>query len=283
MSVPGQTRMQDASPCVCLSPYRSSIKRPPSVVGVRACCHVWECSAGEGASLLSKPHHISGKIPYREEEPPTDWRDRYLRILQSPGLATHNPHHITLFCTKNTTAFKTACAIQNCFHLSDSHSSYHPVLPFPITFLSPSYHLPPLWHYSRSWVSISCIHPPANPHHTLTWKHQDTVKTRPAVPSNCWNTQAGYKLVVAGLWGGRHSQSSTPQRWTKETPSVFCLWYFSGLDNTITDGVISWVLLHVMLIYTLQFIAIHYWWRPKAEIDWKMIGHFHGRYTHSGF
>lgn len=72
MSVPGQTRMQDASPCVCLSLCRSSIQGPSSVFGVRACCHVWECSAGQGASLLSKPHHVSGEIPYREEEPPTD-------------------------------------------------------------------------------------------------------------------------------------------------------------------------------------------------------------------
>lgn len=202
MSVPGQTRMQDASPCGCLSLCRSSIQGPSSVFGVRACCHVWECSAGQGASLLSKPHHVSGEIPYREEEPPTDWRGWYLQILQSPGLATHNPHHIALFCTKNKTAFRTACAVQNRFHLSGSHSSYHPVLPFPITFST----LLPLWHYSRSWVWVSCIHPPENPYQTLTWKHQDTEKQS----LQCPPIAGMHRLAVSLEWqvcGERHTPS----------------------------------------------------------------------------
>lgn len=72
ISVPGQTLLQDSNPCGCLSPDRNSIQGSPCIFGIRAHSHVWESSAGQGASLLSNPHHTSGEIPCREEEPPTD-------------------------------------------------------------------------------------------------------------------------------------------------------------------------------------------------------------------
>lgn len=148
-----------------------------SVFGVRAHSHVWECSAGQGISLVSKPHHTCGKIPQRKRKNhQTDWTGTYWSSVGELGLGVQS-HALSpcLFCTKNKTAFRTTCAkgiqevIQNWFQLSSSHSLYHPIPPFPITFCT-AY----LWTLFM-FLSIYLMHSfSVNPLQTLTWKHQYT-------------------------------------------------------------------------------------------------------------
>lgn len=207
--------------------------------------------------------------------------------VKSTGLEfTTHTVSFCLFCTTSKTAFRTTCAkviqqvIQNWFQLSGSHSSYHPVLQFPITFCTVY-----LWTLFL-YLSIHLLHSfPANPLHTLTWKHQYTAKMRPGALTSCWSTWAVSKLVVAGLWGSRHTLSPQQivEKRTKETQGASWLWYFGGQDYSITDGIVSRFLLHTMPSCTGQFITVHYWWRPKVEMVWEMTEYFHGRYTYGGF
>lgn len=207
--------------------------------------------------------------------------------VKSTGLEfTTHTVSFCLFCTTSKTAFRTTCAkviqqiIQNWFQLSGSHSSYHPVLQFPITFCTVY-----LWTLFL-YLSIHLLHSfPANLLHTRTWKHQYTAKMRPGALTNCWSTWAVSKLVVAGLWGSRHTLSPQQilEKWTKETQGASWLWYFWDQDYSITDGIVSRFLLHTMPSCTGQFITVHYWWRPKVEMVWEMTEYFHGRYTYGGF
>lgn len=209
ISVPGQTLLQDSDLCGCLSPDSSSIQGPSPVFGVRAHSHFQGVliRTRSQPALQSAPQ--SGEIPRTEEELPTDRLDGYLLILQSPGelgvqLTTDS---VALSCTKSKAAFRTACAKDKkgrsfktgcsfLFHMLYVTQSFHFLPPCVLVSLSGC--------YSCSRASISCFHSPANSLQTLTWKHQQTVKTRPVAFTNCCNTQAAGKLVVAGLWGGRH-------------------------------------------------------------------------------
>lgn len=177
-----------------LFPCLGVLSRTRSQPTLQSTPHKWWNPLQRGGTT----HRLTGLVPMDPSEP---WR---------AGLAAHNPHHITLFRTKSKTAFRTACAkdknstsFRTCFsflvHTLYITQSFH--------FLSPSVLASLSGHYSCSWASISCVHLPASPLQTLTWKHQYTVKTRPAALTDCWNTQAFYKLVVAGLWGGRHTLS----------------------------------------------------------------------------
>lgn len=136
-------------------------------------------SAQQGKESAWSPSHTTQVVKSPRE------RERTTRLtglghtdplLESSGLEfrTHTLSSC-LFCTKTKTAFRTTCVkgiqqvIQNWFQLSTSHSLYHPIPPFPVTFCTVY-----LWTLFL-FLSIYVMHSfTANPLQTLTWKHQYT-------------------------------------------------------------------------------------------------------------